>query len=52
MTENKPGLYLSDVAAIIDTFYKDAEAIGTTDAVINAIYTAYTAGIEAGKAEA
>lgn len=52
MTENKPGLYLSDVAAIIDTFYKDAEAIGTTDAVLNVIDKAYNAGVEAGKAEA
>lgn len=48
----KDDLYLSDVAEIIKTFYKDAEAIGTTDAVINVISKAYEAGKTAGKAEA
>lgn len=45
-------LYLSDVAEIINAFYKDAEEIGTTDAVINVIEKAYNAGREAGKANA
>lgn len=45
-------LYLSDVAEIINAFYKDAEEIGTTDAVINVISKAYEAGKAAGKAEA
>ena len=38
------GLYLSDVAQIINEFYKEAETIGTTDAVINVIEKAYKAG--------
>lgn len=46
------GLYLSEIAEIVKTFYKDAEAIGTTDAVLNVIDKAYNAGIEAGRAEA
>lgn len=45
-------LYLTDVAEIIKAFYKDVEAIGTTDAVINVIDKAYNAGREAGKADA
>lgn len=45
-------LYLSDVMEIINAFYKDAEEIGTTDAVINVIEKAYNAGREAGKVNA
>lgn len=48
----KKDLYLTDVAEIIKAFYKDAEDIGTTDAVINVIEKAYNAGVEAGKANA
>jgi hypothetical protein len=48
----KKDLYLSDVAEIIEAFYKDAETVGTTDAVINVISKAYNAGKAAGKAEA
>ena len=45
-------LYLTDVAEIISAFYKDVEAVGTTDAVINVIEKAYNAGVERGKADA
>ena len=45
-------LYLTDVAEIIKAFYKDADEIGTTDAVLNVIEKAYNAGIAAGKANA
>jgi hypothetical protein len=45
-------LYLTDINEMIKAFYKDAEAIGTTDAVINVIEKAYNAGREHGKAEA
>jgi len=45
-------LYLTDIAEIIKAFYKDAEDIGTTDAVINVIEKAYNAGRESIKAEA
>jgi len=48
----KKDLYLSDVAEIIEAFYKDAEDIGTTDAVLKVIEKAYNAGREHGKAEA
>lgn len=48
----KQDLYLTDIAEIIEAFYKDAEAIGTTDAVINVIEKAYNAGREHGKANA
>ena len=41
---SRDDLYLTDVAQIIDEFYKDAETIGTTDAVINVIEKAYNAG--------
>ncbi len=49
---DKHDLYLTDIAEMINAFYKDAEAIGTTDAVINVIEKAYNAGIEHGKATA
>lgn len=52
MKHDDKDLYLSDVAEIIKTFYKDAESIGTTDAVINVIEKAYNAGVEHGKATA
>ena len=45
---SRDDLYLSDVARIIDEFYKDAETIGTTDAVINVMEKAYKAGKKAG----
>ena len=45
-------LYLTDIAEIINAFYKDAAEIGTTDAVINVIEKAYKAGREHGKADA
>ena len=45
-------LYLTDIAEIIKAFYKDAETVGTTDAVINVIEKAYNAGREHGKADA
>ena len=48
----KDDLYLTDVAEMIKAFYKDADEIGTTDAVINVISKAYEAGRAAGKANA
>ena len=45
---SRDDLYLTDVARIIDEFYKDAETIGTTDAVINVIQKAYKAGKNTG----
>lgn len=45
---SRDDLYLTDVARIIDEFYKDAEKIGTTDAVINVMEKAYKAGKNAG----
>lgn len=45
---SRDDLYLTDVARIIDEFYKDAETIGTTDAVINVIEKAYKAGKNVG----
>ena len=45
---SRDDLYLTDVARIIDEFYKDAETIGTTDAVINVMEKAYRAGKNAG----
>ena len=45
---SRDDLYLTDVARIIDEFYKDVETIGTTDAVINAIEKAYKAGVNVG----
>ena len=48
----KNDLYLSDVAEMIEEFYKDVEKVGTTDAVLNVISKAYYTGREHGKAEA
>ena len=45
---SRDDLYLTDVARIIDEFYKDVETIGTTDAVINVIEKAYKAGKNVG----
>ena len=45
-------LMLTDLAEMIQTFYQDADKVGTTDALIKVIDRAYNTGLEHGKANA
>lgn len=52
MAKKTDDLYLTDIAKMVEAFYKDADEIGTTDALLKVIEKAYHTGREHGKANA